>query len=286
MRQSMTAFARAVDENGRWRVSVELKSVNHRFLEVQMKMMDALRHLEGGIRERLQATVQRGKVEVWIFVETLSDARTQRLDSAALAQWLQALTAADSGNALGQPAWGDVLALPGVLVRERDSEDALDDMVMHLFEQALGDFLGMREREGTAIARVLGQRLDDIDGQLAHVHAHLPRLQEKTAAQLHERLAALRTEVDPAVAGQTLAAILSKMDVQEELDRLRFHVTEARKTLQQDGAIGRRLDFLMQEFNREANTLGSKAGDNVLSQAAVDLKVLIEQMREQVQNLV
>ena len=206
MRQSMTAFARAVDENGRWRVSVELKSVNHRFLEVQMKMMDALRHLEGGIRERLQATVQRGKVEVWIFVETLSDARTQRLD--------------------------------------------------------------------------------DIDGQLAHVHAHLPRLQEKTAAQLRERLAALRSEVDPAIAGQTLAAILSKMDVQEELDRLRFHVTEARKTLQQDGAIGRRLDFLMQEFNREANTLGSKAGDNVLSQAAVDLKVLIEQMREQVQNLV
>ena len=282
----MTAFARAVDENGRWRVSVELKSVNHRFLEVQMKMMDALRHLEGGIRERLQVTVQRGKVEVWIFVETLSDARTQRLDTAALAQWLQALAAADSGNALGQPAWGDVLALPGVLVRERDSEDALDDMVMHLFEQALGDFLAMREREGTAIARVLAQRLDDIDGQLAHVHAHLPRLQEKTAAQLRERLAALRSEVDPAIAGQTLAAILSKMDVQEELDRLRFHVTEARKTLQQDGAIGRRLDFLMQEFNREANTLGSKAGDNVLSQAAVDLKVLIEQMREQVQNLV
>ena len=135
----MTAFARAVDENGRWRVSVELKSVNHRFLEVQMKMMDALRHLEGGIRERLQATVQRGKVEVWIFVETLSDARTQRLDTAALAQWLQALAAADSGNALGQPTWGDVLALPGVLVRERDSEDALDDMVMHLFEQALGE---------------------------------------------------------------------------------------------------------------------------------------------------
>jgi len=219
-------------------------------------------------------------------VETLSDARTQRLDTAALAQWLQALAAADSGNALGQPAWGDVLALPGVLVRERDSEDALDDMVMHLFEQALGDFLAMREREGTAIARVLAQRLDDIDGQLAHVHAHLPRLQEKTAVQLRERLAALRSEVDPAIAGQTLAAILSKMDVQEELDRLRFHVTEARNTLQQDGAIGRRLDFLMQEFNREANTLGSKAGDNVLSQAAVDLKVLIEQMREQVQNLV
>ena len=133
---------------------------------------------------------------------------------------------------------------------------------------------------------MLGQRLDDIDGQLAHVHAHLPRLQEKTAVQLLERLAALRSEVDPAIAGQTLAAILSKMDVQEELDRLRFHVTEARNTLQQDGAIGRRLDFLMQEFNREANTLGSKAGDNVLSQAAVDLKVLIEQMREQVQNLV
>ncbi len=282
----MTAFARAVEENGRWRVSVELKSVNHRFLEVQMKMMDALRHLEGGIRERLQAAVQRGKVEVWIFVETLSDARAQRLDGVALSQWLQALAAADGSNVLGKPSWGDVLALPGVLVRERDSEDALDNMILRLFAQALDDFLAMRAREGEAITQVLAQRLDDIDGQLAHIHAHLPRVQEKTAAQLRERLAALRAETDPAVAGQTLAVLLSKMDVLEELDRLRFHVEEARKTLQQDGAIGRRLDFLMQEFNREANTLGSKAGDNVLSQAAVDLKVLIEQMREQVQNLV
>ena len=282
----MTAFARAVEENGRWRVSVELKSVNHRFLEVQMKMMDALRHLEGGIRERLQAAVQRGKVEVWIFVETLSDARAQRLDGVALSQWLQALAAADGSNVLGKPSWGDVLALPGVLVRERDSEDALDNMILRLFAQALDDFLAMRAREGEAITQVLAQRLDDIDGQLAHIHAHLPRVQEKTAAQLRERLAALRAEADPAVAGQTLAVLLSKMDVLEELDRLRFHVEEARKTLRQDGAIGRRLDFLMQEFNREANTLGSKAGDNVLSQAAVDLKVLIEQMREQVQNLV
>jgi len=114
----------------------------------------------------------------------------------------------------------------------------------------------------------------------------LDRAREKTAAIMQERLHALQFEADPAIAGQALSQILSKMDVQEELDRLRFHIEEARKTLQQDGAIGRRLDFLMQEFNREANTLGSKAGDNAQSQASVELKVLIEQMREQVQNLV
>ena len=179
-----------------------------------------------------------------------------------------------------------MLALPGVLVKEHDSEDALDAAVLRLFDAALADFLAMREREGAAIAAVLGARLDSMSAVLDGVVADLPQLQEKTAASLQERLRALQYEADPAVVGQALSQILAKMDIQEELDRLRFHIEEARKTLQQDGAIGRRLDFLMQEFNREANTLGSKAGDNAQSQASVELKVLIEQMREQVQNLV
>ena len=286
MRQSMTAFARATEETARWRISVEMKSVNHRFLEIQVKMGDTLRHLEGVIRERLQAAVARGKVEVWLFVEALGESSSQRLDSAALAAWLQRLGTADPQGALGKPAWSDMLALPGVLVKEHDSEDALDAAVLRLFDAALADFLAMREREGTAIAAVLGARLDSMSAVLDRVVAELPQLQEKTAASLQERLRALQYEADPAVAGQALSQILAKMDIQEELDRLRFHIEEARKTLQQDGAIGRRLDFLMQEFNREANTLGSKAGDNAQSQASVELKVLIEQMREQVQNLV
>ena len=272
MRQSMTAFARATEETARWRISVEMKSVNHRFLEIQVKMGDTLRHLEGVIRERLQAVVARGQVEVWLFV--------------ALAAWLQRLDTADPQGALGKPTWSDMLALPGVLVKEHDSEDALDAAVLRLFDAALADFLAMREREGAAIAAVLGARLDSMSAVLDGVVADLPQLQEKTAASLQERLRALQYEADPAVAGQALSQILAKMDIQEELDRLHFHIEEARKTLQQDGAIGRRLDFLMQEFNREANTLGSKAGDNAQSQASVELKVLIEQMREQVQNLV
>ena len=286
MRQSMTAFARATEETARWRISVEMKSVNHRFLEIQVKMGDTLRHLEGVIRERLQAAVARGKVEVWLFVEALGESSSQRLDSAALAAWLQRLGTADPQGALGKPAWSDMLSLPGVLVKEHDSEDALDAAVLRLFDAALADFLAMREREGAAITAVLGARLDSMSAVLDGVVADLPQLQEKTAASLQERLRALQYEADPAVAGQALSQILAKMDIQEELDRLRFHIEEARKTLQQDGAIGRRLDFLMQEFNREANTLGSKAGDNAQSQASVELKVLIEQMREQVQNLV
>ena len=286
MRQSMTAFARATEESAQWRISVEMKSVNHRFLEVNVKMGDTLRHLEGTIRERLQAAVARGKVEVWLFVEALGESSSQRLDSAALAAWLQRLGTADPQGALGKPAWSDMLSLPGVLVKEHDSEDALDAAVLRLFDAALADFLAMREREGAAITAVLGARLDSMSAVLDGVVADLPQLQEKTAASLQERLRALQYEADPAVAGQALSQILAKMDIQEELDRLRFHIEEARKTLQQDGAIGRRLDFLMQEFNREANTLGSKAGDNAQSQASVELKVLIEQMREQVQNLV
>ena len=286
MRQSMTAFARATEETARWRISVEMKSVNHRFLEIQVKLGDTLRHLEGVIRERLQAAVARGKVEVWLFVEALGESSSQRLDSAALAAWLQRLGTADPQGALGKPAWSDMLSLPGVLVKEHDSEDALDAAVLRLFDAALADFLAMREREGAAITAVLGARLDSMSAVLDGVVADLPQLQEKTAASLQERLRALQYEADPAVAGQALSQILAKMDIQEELDRLRFHIEEARKTLQQDGAIGRRLDFLMQEFNREANTLGSKAGDNAQSQASVELKVLIEQMREQVQNLV
>ena len=286
MRQSMTAFARATEETARWRISVEMKSVNHRFLEIQVKMGDTLRHLEGVIRERLQAAVARGKVEVWLFVEALGESSAQRIDTVTLGTWMARFSDADPCGALSKPTWSDMLALPGVLVKEHDSEDALDAAVLRLFDAALADFLAMREREGAAITAVLGARLDSMSAVLDRVVAQLPPLQAKTAAILQERLRALQYEADPAVAGQALSQILSKMDVQEELDRLRFHISEAQQTLQQDGAIGRRLDFLMQEFNREANTLGSKASDNAQSQASVELKVLIEQMREQVQNLV
>ena len=286
MRQSMTAFARATEETARWRISVEMKSVNHRFLEIQVKMGDTLRHLEGVIRERLQAAVARGKVEVWLFVEALGESSAQRIDTVTLGTWMARFSDADPCGALSKPTWSDMLALPGVLVKEHGSEDALDAAVLRLFDTALADFLAMREREGAAIAAVLGARLDSMSAVLDRVVAELPQLQEKTAASLQERLRALQYEADPAVVGQALSQILAKMDIQEELDRLRFHIEEARKTLQQDGSIGRRLDFLMQEFNREANTLGSKAGDNAQSQASVELKVLIEQMREQVQNLV
>ncbi len=263
-----------------------MKSVNHRFLERQVKMGDTLRHLEGVIRERLQAAVARGKVEVWLFVEALGESSAQRIDTVTLGTWMARFSDADPCGALSKPTWSDMLALPGVLVKEHDSEDALDAAVLRLFDAALADFLAMREREGSAITAVLGARLDSMSAVLDGVVAELPQLQARIAATMQERLRALQFEADPALAGQTLSQILAKMDVQEELDRLRFHIAEARKTLQQDGAIGRRLDFLMQEFNREANTLGSKAGDNAQSQASVELKVLIEQMREQVQNLV
>ena len=158
MRQSMTAFARATEESAQWRISVEMKSVNHRFLEIQVKMGDTLRHLEGTIRERLQAAVARGKVEVWLFVEALGESSAQRIDTVTLGTWMARFSDADPCGALSKPAWSDMLALPGVLVKEHDSEDAFDAAVLRLFDAALADFLAMREREGAAIAAVQHER--------------------------------------------------------------------------------------------------------------------------------
>lgn len=283
---SMTAFARREHSLASGQLSVELRSVNHRYLEASFKLPDSLKPVEMPLREQLKKRVARGKVEV-----NLRFYPTQGGDSLAVnSERLEAL-----GQALDQvratildsvaPNAMDLLQWPGVLAEADTDMDAVFESMKALFADALDDLIAHREREGKELADLLRQRLDAIEVIVAEVRKNAPALVESFRDNLKAKAAKLSVDLDPERLEQEVVLLAQKADVAEELDRLDTHCQEARHVLNQKGAIGRRLDFLMQEFNREANTLGSKATNTDTTQAAVDLKVLIEQMREQVQNI-
>lgn len=288
MLQSMTAFARCSQEQERFRLAVELRSVNSRFLELNVRLPERLRHLENGIRQQVQAKIKRGKVDVNVYLELGKSQDNQILNQEALAQWIQTLTQHQQSALLEKPSWRDVLSLPNVWQVSQDETD-WEREVFTLFEQALCDFVAMREREGEKIAQVLLERLARIEAYAQQVQAYLPQLEQSIKQNLLQRVAELNTPVDGVRLEQEIVFYLARGDVAEELDRLQFHTHEAQNTLQQgkhnQEAIGRRLDFIIQELHREANTLGSKAADSTLSQHSIEIKLCIEQMREQVQNL-
>lgn len=288
MLQSMTAFARCSREQESFRLAVELRSVNSRFLELNVRLPERLRHLENGIRQQVQVKIKRGKVDVNVYLELGKTQDNQILNQEALAQWIQTLTQHEQSALLEKPSWHDVLSLPNVWQVSQDETD-WEREVFTLFDQALCDFVAMREREGEKIAQVLLERLARIEAYAQQVHAHLPQLEQSIKQNLLQRVAELNTPVDGVRLEQEIVFYLARGDVAEELDRLQFHTHEAQNTLQQgkhnQEAIGRRLDFIIQELHREANTLGSKAADSTLSQHSIEIKLCIEQMREQVQNL-
>lgn len=285
MHHSMTAFARASAERGGIFFNIELRTVNHRYLDISPRLPESIRHLESSMRELIQKKLKRGKVDFWINYELKVAQQKARLNTIALNSWLEQLNNASAQDFLGKPTWQDLLALPDVITPIDIDTDGDDEWLLCLFQTAIEKLISMRAREGLAIVEVLKARLKDIEHLLAQLQAHSPKIQDNIKKTLQARLAELKSQVDLHRFEQELIYLLSKADIEEELDRLNFHVKEARHALSQPGAIGRRLDFLMQEFNRESNTLGAKAADNQLSQASVELKVLIEQMREQIQNL-
>jgi uncharacterized protein (TIGR00255 family) len=286
MIRSMTAFASAERDTGHGKLSIELRSVNHRYLEVSPRLPEELRSLEPQLRERVAARVQRGKVDLTIRLKP-NDAAAAALTLDGelvdrLAQTAHELAARFPNFTVD---FANVLGWPGVL-RERTSDhESLKAETMALLDGALGDFVDTRGREGARLGGFIGERLDGIERIVADVRGHLPDVRAATRARLDQKLAEIKQPVDPGRIEQEIVLSLSRMDVDEELDRLSAHVSEARRILKLGDAVGRRLDFLMQEFNREANTLGSKAADPRTTNAAVELKVLIEQMREQVQNI-
>ncbi len=286
MTYSMTAFARRETDIPAGTLSVEVRSVNHRYLEPSFRMPDTLKPVEMALRERLKKRVKRGKVEVQLkFYLAQAEAG---LDVSP--QALQALNNALSRVRETVPGTADpdplaILQWPGVLAEANVDMDEVFDSVKALFDQALEDFLAHRQREGGELADALRERLDGIEKIVTEVRKEVPEWVTTFRDNLRAKAQQLGVDLDPERLEQEAVLLAQKADVAEELDRLDTHCQEVRHILKAKGAVGRRLDFLMQEFTREANTLGSKATNNRVTQASVDLKVLIEQMREQVQNI-
>lgn len=285
MRMSMTAFARTDGETADTTFSVEIRSVNHRFLDIQTKLPESLRALEPIIRQKCQQALYRGKIEVYVSSKRAASGKEVQLNPPIIKRWLLAFSDSGAMESLGKPDWATMLTLPGVMLETAPDAESLHAAVLEAVDHTIAGLLDMRSREGEQITAVLLQQLDAVQAHVCRLLDYYPQAEAAIGANLRERLQAAKVEVEPARFEQELVLLLSKADVREELDRLQFHVNEARKALAQHEAVGRRMDFLMQEFNREANTLGSKAADNELSKSAVELKVIIEQMREQVQNL-
>ena len=286
MIHSMTAFARAEQASANGTLSWELRSVNHRYLEPHLRLPESFRDLEGAVREALRNGLSRGKVECTL---RFSDDNVGKALQVDLERAAQLVAAAESvAGLIKQPAALnplEVLGWPGVLVADAADPQALNQSALSLFTEALNELKNGREREGSELAKLLNERLDSILEQVVAVRELVPQMLAGQRQKILDRCAEMQAELDPQRLEQELVILAQKSDVAEELDRLSTHVSEVRRVLKTGGQAGRRLDFLMQELNREANTLGSKAFDTRSTQAAVNLKVLIEQMREQVQNI-
>ncbi|GGJ95675.1 YicC/YloC family endoribonuclease [Pseudomonas matsuisoli] len=286
MVHSMTAFARVERPVAHGTLSWELRSVNHRYLEPHLRLPDAFRDLEGPVREALRQGLSRGKVECTLRYTEAGGERRLEVDQARARQLIAA--AETVATLMQRPAPVDpmdVLAWPGVLVADAADPQALNAQALATFNAALDELKAGRAREGAELAKLLNERLEGILLEVANLRELVPQMLANQRQRILDRCTELKIELDPQRLEQELVLLAQKSDVAEELDRLTTHVTEVRRVLKSSGAAGRRLDFLMQELNREANTLGSKAFDPRSTQTAVNLKVLIEQMREQVQNI-
>lgn len=283
---SMTAFARR-DARTPWGdLAWEVRSVNHRYLDIGRKLPDPLRGLEPAMREAVAARVKRGKVDLMLSYQPSATSGELALDEDLLRRLVDLAHRVEVlAHNVASLSTADLLNWPGVVKTAPVDEEALQKAALALLGEALDDLVAARAREGARLADLIGDRLDRMAALVAEVRAILPELVPAFRRRLEERLGELRDQLEPGRLEQEIVLFAQKADVTEELDRLEAHIKEVRHILAKGGAVGRRLDFLMQEFNREANTLGSKATDLRLTNAAVELKVLIEQVREQVQNI-
>ncbi|MDX1253194.1 MAG: YicC family protein [Gammaproteobacteria bacterium] len=287
MIHSMTAFARRDSETAEGALVWELRSVNHRFLEVSLRLPENLRGLESLARERIAARLQRGKVDGHLRFQTAPQEAAGLVLNRALVERLIGMSRAVD-NMLLNPAplnAFDILRWPGVLEAEEADLEPVQAAALALLEKTVEELAAARAREGEKLARIIAQRCDAMAALVQRVRGRLPEISQRLRERLIARFAELKAELDPVRLEQEMVILAQKMDVDEEMERLASHLDEVRRTLLQGGPAGRRLDFLMQELNREASTLGAKSADVETTRASMDMKVLIEQMREQVQNI-
>ena len=283
---SMTGYAAATRELENAVLSMELRSVNHRYLDIQFRLPDELRPIEPALREAIAAKLNRGKVECRISFAPRPGVKSAELDDALMKQLIEldARVRKALPGAAGITA-ADILRWPGMLGGDTLEIAELRTVCQALLEEVLREFTDSRAREGEKLKSMLLERAAAIEQRLADVAPRMPQVisafQEKLASRLKEALA----NADDDRIRQEVVLFANKIDVDEELSRLTAHIAELRRVLDKGGAVGKRLDFLMQELNREANTLGSKAADITVTQVSMELKLLIEQMREQIQNI-
>lgn len=287
MIQSMTAFART-QAQGKWGTAVcELRSINHRYLELFVRLPETLNELEGGIREQIRNMIKRGKIECYLRYQPGDVEGTEITINTHLADRLcratQTIAAILKNPAQINPM--EILQWPGILQLAEVDLEAIEDEIFKLLAKALQDLIEARTREGEELKQLFLQRLEGMKIEIAKVRQRMPEIIKEQRERLIKRFADVKLEMDSGRLEQEMVMFAQKTDVMEELDRIDSHISEVRRVLKQGGMVGRRLDFLMQELNREANTLGSKSVSVDTTRASVELKVLIEQVREQVQNI-
>jgi len=282
----MTAFARQESQHSWGSLIWELRSVNQRFLDPHIRIPDSLMEIEPAMRDILRKQLSRGKVDCTLRLEITNTQRGIQIDSERVAKLINAAEQINTLIQHSQPIDSlEILRWPGVMCDEKVDRDEIKASAVSLFSACINDLNRAREREGTELANLISLRLIAVKEVVTNVRAKMPEILSAQRELLMNRVAALSLEIDNVRIEQEIALLAQKADVAEELDRLDTHVTEVARILKQKGAIGRRLDFLMQELNREANTLSSKAIVVDTTNSAVELKVLIEQMREQIQNI-
>ena len=287
MMRSMTAFSRH-QEHGEWgELTWEVRSVNHRYLETTVRLPEELRAIEPTVRERITQRLGRGKVECNLRYKAAPGGLAGLQTNERLVE--QILAAADTLahrlHSSHHPSIMDVLRWPGVLEPGEQDFTPVQEAALAAFEQAVNVLVEAREREGSRLAELIGQRVDALRQQVGLARERMPQVIEGVRERLKARLAEVVENLDQDRLEQEMALLAQRLDVDEEMDRLSTHLDEVERVLGQDEPVGRRLDFLMQELNREANTLGSKSADSATTAVSVEMKVLIEQMREQVQNI-
>ena len=283
---SMTAFAR-LEVKKDWGDAVwEIRSVNQRYLENFFRLPEQFRGLENTLREKLRQSLTRGKIECSLRIETKKQTNGElNLNKELANQVIQSLQWIKAQAGEGEINLTDVLRYPGVVEAQEQDLDAISQDLLTAFDDLLTDFIAMRGREGEKLNDIIQQRLDAIAVEADKVRSQMPAVLQWQRERLLQRFEDAQINLDPQRVEQEMILLAQRIDVAEELDRLQMHVKETTNILKKGGAVGRKLDFMMQELNRESNTLASKSINADITASAVELKVLIEQMREQIQNL-
>ena len=287
MISSMTAFVQHESQSEQSRLLWEIRSVNHRYLEISMRLPEELRSAEMIFRETIKASLNRGRIDAVLRYQSAeSSANSPELNLDTINQLMAwSRTVQSTVPVAGELSIADILKWPGVLTSEQIDEDQLSVTAKAALADALSALVSQRQREGRQLAGVINAKLAAARDIVIGVQSRGPELEQYARQRLNERVSEFAEQLEPGRFEQELVLLLAKSDVTEEIDRLQLHLTEVGNILNGSGPVGRRLDFLMQELNREANTLGSKSNHPETTTAAVDLKVLIEQMREQIQNI-